>query len=408
MKSPISSHNGQKTVWLDKNRFKVIVAGRRFGKSFLACETLLARSDKPKSINIYVAPTRQQAKDIIWGHLKKRILELKWRVKINESELRIIRANGSQIMLRTAEKPGRLRGLGIDYIVFDEYSEYRSKEIWTEVVRPALSDKKGHAMFIATPKGFNHLYDLFQNARTESNWNNFQFKTIDSPFFQTPEGIAEIEEAKKNLSERDFRQEYEASFEAHSGRIYYAFDRQENHIDYKYNPDLPIICGQDFNRSPMTSALYQKQNDKTLIQFSELFIRTGDTETTCRELDKIYPNKKILFRPDATGNRRTSNSSRSDFDIIRSYGHDIDTTPANPNLVDRWSLVNRCHEKKQVMVNIKNCPYTLKDREAMIYKEGTGQADLRDPFLGHMADAADYAIYREFAPARVAKIGYYT
>jgi hypothetical protein len=251
-------------------------------------------------------------------------------------------------------------------------------------------------MFIFTPKGLNFSYELFQKSKTESNWSNFCFKTVDSPFFQTKEGLEELEDAKRSLSERDYKQEYEASFETHSGRIYYAFNREKLNTDYIYNKDNgPVYCGQDFNRSPMASALFQKVSGK-LIQFDEVFIRVGDTKATCDELLQRYPKAEIIFRPDATGKRKTSNSAISDFDIIKQYGYAIDATPINPRVIDRWAATNRAYEKELVLININRCPVTVKDREVLCYKEGSCEPKLSDPMLGHISDAADYAIYREF------------
>jgi len=342
-----------------------------------------------------MAPTRQQAKDILWQHLKERFGQLGWSANINESELRIQRKNKAIILIRSAEKPDRLRGLGIDFIILDEMAEYRDKNLWSQVVRPALSDKRGKALICGTPKGFNYFHTLYQQAKTEDNWSAYQFKTVDSPFFQTPEGLQELEDARNSLSEKDFKQEYEASFETHTGRIYYSFNREYNHVDYNYDPTLPVYLGQDFNRSPMSSALFQMVAGR-LIQFDEVFIRSGDTEGTCTAIQKKYPKAKITFRPDATGSRRTSNSSISDFQIIKEYGFTIESDKLNPRRIDRWAAINRAYEKKLVMINVKNCPVTVKDRETLIYKEGTCEPDLRDPFMGHMSDAADYCIYRDF------------
>lgn len=409
MISPIANHKIQKQVWLHPARFKILVAGRRSGKTVFAREWLLAGSDIPKTHNCYVAPTRQQAKEILWDDLKDRLNQLKWKCEINESELNIKRQNGATISLRSAERPERFRGKKYHRIVLDEFAEYRDKKIWSQAIRPTLSDTGGMGVFCFTPKGFNHAYELCQIVKSRPDWHIFKFKTIDSPFFQTPEGIAEIEAAKSLLSEKDFKQEYEASFEAFSGRIYYSFDREKHNTDYKFNPSNgEILCGQDFNRAPMCSALYQRVSGK-LIQFGEIFITSGDTEATCRELRSRFGNHRIVFRPDATGARRTSNSSSSDFDIIKSYGFELDARRANPRRVDRWSSVNRAYEKGFVLVNVSECPHTVRDREMMTYKEGSCEANITNPMMGHMADASDYAIEIEYPiikPQSI-RVGYY-
>ena len=395
MTNPIRSHEGQLKVWRDPARFKVLVCGRRWGKTYLLREALLAASQKRRADIVYIAPTRQQAKDVMWVPLKERAKELGWKFWTNEAELKLKRRNKSTIQLVSAEKPGRLRGRGLSFAALDEFAEYRTAEIWYEVVRPALSDKRGPAIFAATPKGMNHLHDLYQSGKVEENWSSYSFRTIDSPFFQTPEGKAEVEEAKKNLAERDFRQEYEASFENFAGRVYGSFDREKCHTDAVYTKGLPIIVGQDFNRSPMTSAIMQKVSGQ-LLQIDELFLIASDTEEVCRVIREKYPNEQIIFRPDATGSRKTSNSSRSDHMIIRDHGFRIETEASNPRRLDRWNAVNRALEKGWVKINTKRCPKTVKDLEVLAFKEGTCEPMLNDPMLGHIADAFGYAVNREF------------
>jgi hypothetical protein len=175
----------------------------------------------------------------------------------------------------------------------DEIAEYREPEIFNQVVRPALSDKKGKCLFIGTPKGFNHFYDMYQMAKDKEDWAAFSFMTIDSPFFQTEQGIKELEEAKALLSDLDYQQEYEAKFINFSGRIYHAFSRETCGTNICYTPDNGhLLVGMDFNHSPHTACIFQLVSGK-LIQVDEVFIKFGDTEAMCRELKKRYPNQEI-------------------------------------------------------------------------------------------------------------------
>lgn len=383
-------------LWQSKARFKVVVAGRRWGKTMWLRETLLRATEKPGACVVYVAPTRTQAKDILWTQLKNRLDDLGWYYSSNESELKITRGNESTLELKSAEKPGRLRGRGIDKIAFDEFAEYRSDEIWTQVARPALSDRRGSAIFTGTPKGFNHLHQIYQDAKTKDNWEAFSFKTIDSPFFQTPEGRAEVEEARRNLLERDFLQEYEASFENFAGRVYYAFDRAACNADVDYVSGLPVIVGMDFNKNPMTCTLHQKHGG-TLVQFGEIYLQASDTPEMCRTIRYHYPDAKIIVRPDATGSRSYSvNKNLSDHHILREFGFEVDCMNTNPSRVDRWASVNRAFEKGWSKINVAKCPKTVKDLEVICYKEGTCDPDLRDKMLGHISDGHGYAVYREF------------
>ena len=211
----------QDDIYYSNSRFRVVVAGRRFGKTYLSTTELIRYAALGKNRNVwYVAPTYKAAKDIAWDMLKDEVPK-GWILKINESELSMKLRNGSTISLKGAEKPDNLRGRSIDFVVLDEFADMKP-ETWTEVLRPSLSDRQGHALFIGTPKGRNHFYDLW--AQSLDDWSSFQYTTLQGG--NVPE--TEIEAAKRDLDERTFRQEYEAAFVNYSGIIYYNFDRKDS------------------------------------------------------------------------------------------------------------------------------------------------------------------------------------
>lgn len=401
--NPISNHPAQFKIWRHPARIKWVCAGRRFGKTLLGKEYLIEGCSISKSNMLYTAPTYGQAKQIMWEKLKERFREMGWKIDKNEAELRITRVfNQSNIWLKSGNEPDRILGDGYDRWVGDEFGD-NPVELWTKAVRPALSDKRGTALIIGTPKGFNHFYEYHNNAKTTPGHASFQFRTIDSPFFQTPEGLAEVEAARADLDEKTFRQEYEASFEAFYGRVCYAFDRIKHNTDYEYKDDLPIYVGQDFNRTPMSSCLFQLIGGK-MIQFSELSVNTSSTDEVCTIIKTKYPkaiNYGIIMRPDATGKRKTSNASKSDFEIIREHGLSIDVANSNPSRVDRWAACNRALEKGLVSINVRNCPKTVKDLESIIYKEGTCELSLKDPLQGHLFDSFGYNICQQFGIIKV-------
>ena len=151
----------QQLVADDHHRFKVVIAGRRFGKTFLSIRQLCWEARIPNKEIFYITSSYRAAKMIVWRPLKKRLLDLRWVKKINESELSITLKNNSTISLKGAENPDSLRGPSLSYCVIDELAEVDS-DLFFEVIRPALSDQEGGAMFIGTPKGRNNwAYDLF-------------------------------------------------------------------------------------------------------------------------------------------------------------------------------------------------------------------------------------------------------
>ena len=212
----VKLHEKQLEVFNDKTRFKVVAAGRRFGKSRLAAWMLLIEALKSKSKDVfYVAPTYQQAKDILWGLLKELGHEVIAAAHENTSILTLV--NGRKIFLKGADRPDTLRGVGLAFVVIDEYADIKPN-VWEQILRPALADVQGGAMFIGTPKGRNHFYELYKYAESgkDVEWKGFHYSSYDNPLIPAKE----IEAAKQSMSSFAFRQEFLASFEAASRDIF--------------------------------------------------------------------------------------------------------------------------------------------------------------------------------------------
>lgn len=200
----------QQSVIADKTRFKVVVAGRRCGKSRLAAVTLLLEGlNCPAGSGVmYVAPTQGQARVIIWNVLLELGRELIASSHVNNSEITLV--NGAVIYVRGADRPDTLRGVSLSYVVLDEYADMKPVA-WEQVIRASLSDKRGRGMFIGTPKGRNHFYDLYQLGEngTDPEWKSWSFTTADNELIHPDE----IAAAKRTLSSFAFKQEYLASFD---------------------------------------------------------------------------------------------------------------------------------------------------------------------------------------------------
>ena len=206
----------QQTVWNDVTRFHVVAAGRRTGKSRLAAYRLLVEALQSERGHVfYVAPTQGQARDIMWQVL----LEVGHAVitgsHINNLQIKLI--NGATISLKGADRPETMRGVSLKFLVMDEYADMRP-ETWEQILRPALADLKGRAMFIGTPMGRNHFYDLYQYGLKgeDETFKSFHFTSFDNPLLDPKE----IEAAKKSMSSFSFRQEFMASFEAAGGELF--------------------------------------------------------------------------------------------------------------------------------------------------------------------------------------------
>jgi hypothetical protein len=223
MELDFTLHPGQLEIFNSEKRFKVCAAGRRFGKSYLSAVTLLIEALKeenefgyklgPQIVTYYVAPTFQQGKDIMWKLIKglgegviKDTLE-------NTGVVKLI--NGREIHIKGSDRPDTLRGVGLSYVVLDEYATMKPS-VWEEIIRPTLSDVKGGALFIGTPAGKNHFYNLFLTANKLDDWDSFEYNTADNPF--VPED--EVENARNTLSSEVFLQEYQASFRSGGGNVF--------------------------------------------------------------------------------------------------------------------------------------------------------------------------------------------
>jgi len=212
----VKLHPAQLEIFNSPARFKVVSAGRRFGKSRLAAWILIIKALQSEDKDVfYIGPTFQQAKDIMWGMLKELLQGTELIESTHENTATMTLVNGRKISLKGSDRPDTLRGVGLAYVVLDEYASMKV-EVWEQIIRPTLSDVKGGALFIGTPAGKNHFYDLFIEGDKDDDWETFQFNSTDNPLID-PE---EVEVAKKTMSTQAFRQEFEASFVSFTGGIF--------------------------------------------------------------------------------------------------------------------------------------------------------------------------------------------
>jgi len=206
----------QQEVWSDDSRFKVIAAGRRTGKSRLAAWRLIVSAlEADKGHVWYIAPTQQQARDIMWQQLLELGNPVIASSHVNNMQLTLI--NGSVISLKGADRPETMRGVALKFVVLDEYADIKPT-VFEQILRPALADLKGHCIFIGTPKGRNHFYDLYKMGKKKDvkDWKSWHFTSFDNPLLDKEE----IEVAKDTMSTFAFRQEFMANFEAPQSDIF--------------------------------------------------------------------------------------------------------------------------------------------------------------------------------------------
>jgi hypothetical protein len=414
----LSLHKGQREVYSDNHRFKVVVAGRRWGKTQLSKISICKRAAKPKQLIWYVAPTYGMARSILWDELKDAIPKVWIKPNgINETRMSIRLINGTRIELKGADKPDTLRGVGIHLLIIDEAQDIKP-ETWTKVLRPTLASTKGEAIVIGTPKSFNWLYDIYvlgQRGETFTNakgvikrnpWKSWQFPTITSPFIPA----SEIEAARADMDEKSFRQEFEASFETMAGRVYYAFDRNKHVGDFKFNPKLPIWIGQDFNIDPMSSVIMQPQPNGEVWIVDECVLFGSNTTETADEIERRYYkwSKNIIFFPDPAGAQRsTKGRGESDLQILHERGFKYKHRRKHPKVADRVNAVNRMWVSANGIIRMRvdrKCKHTIDSMLQTVYKKGSSEVD-KSQGVEHCGDALGYAIDLQFPMKQIKVCG---
>ena len=399
--SLVQLHSGQMKVFQSPHRFKVVCAGRRWGKSRLSISTIIRAAAKEKKQRVwYVAPTYQMARQILWDDLQE-VLPRKWVRKKNDTTMTIVLKNGSEIALKGADKPDTLRGVALHFVVLDEFQDMKA-DTWYKVLRPTLSSTRGGALIIGTPKGFSEFHKLWtigQNVELQrkGQWKSWQFVTADSPFVPT----AEIEAAKNDMDPKSFAQEYLASFENMSGRVYYPFDRNVHVKPLQFNPRLPIWVGQDFNIDPMSSVILQPQPNGELWAIDELVLFSSNTAEDCDELERRFWRWKsqITVFPDPAGAYRQHARGESDVDIFKEKGFlRVDYSKKHPPIADRVNAVNRMLMTASGDIRLyidPKCKHLIDSLEKVIYKPGTRDMD-KTGGIEHSADALGYPVHRRY------------
>ena len=299
-------------------RFIVCVAGRRSGKTERAKRKIIRRAILGPTNGRYAccAPTREQAKALFWEDLKAMVPRELLACEPSESGLCITLIHGPRIFVIGLDKPQRIEGVPWDGVLMDEVDDMKP-ETWEAHIRPGLSDRQGFAWFIGVPEGFSKLYELHKNAFEAKTKHQWSFFTWPSSEVLPPE---EVDDARCHMDPRLFRQEYEASFEAPAGRIYEDFSRKLNVRDCPIDPNLPLLCGMDFNIDPMTAVLCQLHGEEVWVP-AIVEQRHSNTTRLGKYLMETYGSLELWV--DASGNARQHAMGVSDVDILRQLGHKV-------------------------------------------------------------------------------------
>lgn len=364
--------------------------GRRGGKTtFLVYYAFLQAIQNESFDILYCAPTYRQAKELFWSPVKA-IIPIEVLSKKNESSLIIELSNGSKIRVYGGKNYDSMRGLGLDLALIDESSD-QSPELYKEVIRPALSDKRGSIILAGTPKGFDWVYDLTDRPE----WSYHKWTTLEGGLVDENE----IEQAKLELDPKTFRQEYEASFENYSGIIFHAFS-DENVIERHFKSGLPTTLTYDFNVNPMSILVIQEDQGKHYV-VKEFQLGDSNTEAaTLRAVENLKENNHsgiIYVTGDSTGNNRSTigGPGKTNYTIIReilqSNGFNPEIyTPRVKSKEDAFNLTNGAFKNYKGEMKLfidKNCNYLIKNLKRVTRED----YDKKDPKgVTHIVDALTY------------------
>ena len=404
---PLTLRWAQGEVFHSEKRFRVLVAGRRFGKSYLSCvELLKAAIERPGETYFYCAPTYRMAKDIAWKALK-RLVPKTWIKSKNETDLKIELINDSMIELKGTENAMALRGRSLAGVVLDE-AAFMDSEVWFEVIRPALADKQGWALFISTPDGTaSWFYDLWCYVPDDAtgDWVRWSFTTVEGG--NVPK--EEVEAARAQLDTRTFRQEFEASFENLTGLVAVSFSDDNISTISKDITVAPLLLGVDFNVDPM-SGICAVRDGENLYVFDEIMLTGGATTWDfAEEVTRRYGvDRRVIACPDPTGGaRKTSGVGATDHSILRRSGFNVSAPRAPWKIRDKITAVNTAlfdaSNTRRTFIHPR-CKELIKSLRTLTYAPNTGLPN-KNLGVDHAFDAFGYLCLQQFNLAKPETLG---
>ena len=411
-------------------RYEVVAAGRRSGKTERAKRKFLKRilfgSDFMEPRYIAAAPTQKQAINIFWNDFLAMIPPQFMRKKPNISKSTIYLINGADIVVAGLDQPARIEGAPTDGLLFDETDDIK-RSAWEEHVEPMFIDRDAWAIYTGVPNGLAYLYEISKNSlKFPDEWDFFTWKSAE---VLDPNKIKKF---KDRMDPRSFAQEFEASFENFTGRVYYAFERKNYEHELWHNTSKPLILCFDFNSSPGVAVICQEQiipgqYEEVLhngVWLKQPVIGTGvigevhipqnsNTLIVCRRLYEDWKHHKgeiLVYGDPAGGQKKSSGVQGSDWDLIKDF---FKTTSfadrisyeyprAHPPVKKRINSMNSrfCSVTgvRRMMVDAVAAPKLIEDLEQLSILEGSdGEIDTKkNKKISHLSDSLGYYITEVF------------
>ena len=415
-------HKGQERLHFPKKpaRFTVAVCGRRWGKSVSASKEIEVMLNMPKTRSWVVAPTYQTAEKVfreVWHNIiqnpdpSKNIATRRASYK----DMYIETTSGSTFEAKSADNPNSLVGEGLDLLILDEAAKQK-KIVWEMYLRPTLSDRKGKAIFITTPEGYNWVYDLYMKGQSDAEWISFNSPSWENQFaYPLGLGDSDLQEARRNLSPEVYDQEYGAKFTSFAGRVY-TFDRDIDMGRFPYDPALPTYCSLDFGYRMPAVGWFQtnRVEGKWHINIIDEIIHESNVKTDeLVKLVKRRPYNVQAYFGDPAGKSVQGQSGLGDIEIFRRFGIGIRSIRdrTSTNIASGISHVRGFIENVdgERFIHLDNkCKGLSEDFENYRYpehKEGTNLKPdpIKDGYHDHGMDMVRYFFINRF-PIRNTKM----
>jgi len=410
----LKEHPVQLALVHDDVRFKLAPCGRRSGKTERA-KRFMAKTcmREPNSLFFIAAPTHAQVKKMYWKDMKKLCFTSLLERKPSETEMIIYFNNGTELHLIGLDKPERMEGTAWDGGIIDEIANIKATA-WAENIKPALdtmrADKPGYKAWcwlIGVPEGLNHYYDLCEYARTsgDPDWKLYHWISADI----LPEDT--IASAKRTMSLKQYKQEYEGSFETASGRIYEDYDNK-NTCSEVIQTHETILYFCDFNFTPMSHGIGVRR-DNNIYCLDEVILESAVAEQNMLEFVNKYENhqnKHVILYGDPSGRNGEKHGHESDYvamqDVLTRHGWRWERRVANshPSIRDRQNAVRAkiCNaaDERTLFVNPSTAPWCHKALSTVCVKEGSAfLEDDKNPYQ-HISTAIGYMVHYEWPIVR--------
>ena len=409
----IQFHAAQAEIASDPHRYRVVNCGRRFGKTFLAVQEMIGTATNLKDGRIcYIAPNFQQARDIAWDDLKKHTNS--FAIKTNESRLEVIvpsryprrnhitkelvltkdnkpiyEASTSKIILRGWEAVESLRGQKFHFLIPDEvstYSDFDNK--WKTILLPTLTDYRGRVLFLSTPKGFNHFYQLYNLDKQDKSFKSFHFPSRSNPHLP----IEDLEGYKNIMSVDQYAQEYEAEFRKKEGLVFTDFNRQHHTYtpeDLTHQPNFrETFYGIDFGfTNPSAVLVIQKDNDSNYFITDCLYEKQLTNTQLIEKTKQLSPQPRQIYADPAEPDRI------KEFKDAGYYMREV--KKGKGSIINGIQRLEELFRTNRIKINATTCMSLINELEMYSYpphKDGRNDSENPVDENNHLIDALSYAL----------------